>query len=264
MLKKLLKYDLLWSYKLIVIYHLLGVIFAVMGKLSETLPDTTFFIVLTGIFKGCALSCLIPGLVNSIIRSWVRLINNMYKDEAHLTHTIPVDIRMHYLSKVLSGIILVTVSTLFLLGGVALMYLNKNSIVVIKEYLNILSTTMNGSFGVLIVLLAVVLILEVLLITLIGYFGIIWGYSFNNHKLILSIAFGIVFHFVCNMFTLIVILISGLFNNAFYKMLFEQNAALDYNVILMIAIMSIVLYSLYTILAYVISNVKLKKGVNID
>jgi len=123
---------------------------------------------------------------------------------------------------------------------------------------------MNGSFGVLIVLLAVVLILEVLLITLIGYFGIIWGYSFNNHKLILSIAFGIVFHFVCNMFTIIVILISGLFNNAFYKMLFEPNAALDYNVILMIAIMSIVLYSLYTILAYVISNVKLKKGVNID
>ena len=47
-------------------------------------------------------------------------------------------------------------------------------------------------------------------------------------------------------------------------MLFEQNAALDYNVILMIAIMSIVLYSLYIVLAYVISNVKLKKGVNID
>lgn len=264
MLKKILKYDLLWSFKLILIYQLLGMIFAVTAKLCEVFPDTIFFSVLVGILKGCALSCLIPGVINSIIRSWVRLISNMYKDEAHLTHTLPVDIRVHYLSKVLSGIILVGVSSVVLIGGVALMYLDASMIEKIKDTLSMLSTTFDVSFITIVILAILVLVLEIIFITLAGYFGIIWGYSFNNYKLPLSFAIGFLFVIGCNVMTVVTMLLSGIFDPRLYQIMFTQNAQVEYSMFIVLLIMASVLYFIYIVLAYVLSNYKLKKGVNID
>ena len=102
MLKKLVKYDLKWLLKVIVIFLALGIFFATTGRLLDLISDSLVFSIVSAICKGAALSMLISGLFNLVIRSWVRIILNLYKDEAYLTHTLPIKRETHYLSKVLS------------------------------------------------------------------------------------------------------------------------------------------------------------------
>ena len=59
MLGKLLKYDLKWMLKVVLIYLALGCGLAVIGKLIELLPNSTFFTIIEGICKGAATSLLI-------------------------------------------------------------------------------------------------------------------------------------------------------------------------------------------------------------
>ena len=101
MLRKLIKYDLKWQLKIITIYYLLGFVLSIIGRLFEFFPDSTFFIVLTKIIKGAAISLTITGIINCIIRSWVRITNNLYKDESLLTHTLPVETSLHYYLRII-------------------------------------------------------------------------------------------------------------------------------------------------------------------
>ena len=105
MLKKLIKYDLKWSFKVVSIFLGLGFAFAVLGKLFSLIENSTVFNIISLICNGTALSLIISGLINCIIRSWVRIITNLYKDESYLTHTLPISRETHYLSKIISFMI---------------------------------------------------------------------------------------------------------------------------------------------------------------
>ena len=136
MLKKLLHYDLKWCIKVVSVYYILGLIFACIGRLLEFTPDATFWGIITGISKGIGLSLVITGIVNCIIRMWVRMVINMYKDESYLTHTLPINIKTHFLSKFLATIIMVTLSILVLVISLIIMYLNKTNIEFLKQTFN--------------------------------------------------------------------------------------------------------------------------------
>ena len=128
MLKKLLKYDLKWCLKIVTIYLAISLVLAVTGKLIELCPDSIFFKVIGGICKGASISFGITGLVNAIIRSWVRMINNMYKDESYLTHTIPVSISKIYLSKIISTFVILIMCIITIVISLVIMYLNDTTI----------------------------------------------------------------------------------------------------------------------------------------
>ena len=207
MLKKLLKYDLRWLLKIIVIFHGLGLFFACIGRLIDLLPESLFFTIISGIFKGTAISMVVSSIINTIIRSWVRFTNNLYKDESYLTHTLPIKKETHFLSKVLSSIIVIGISVVVCIISVVIMYLNKNTIELIKQSLNILSQNLNGSIVLLILLVLLVLFLEVVFIVLCGLFGIVYGNSFNQKKLLKSFVFGFMIYMICTITTLIILLI---------------------------------------------------------
>ena len=87
MLKKLLKYDLKWILKVEYIWSVITIIFAILTRLTSLLNES----VITSIIKSVLTSITIRGMLNvlfnGIIRTWIRVRNNLYKDEAYLTHT---------------------------------------------------------------------------------------------------------------------------------------------------------------------------------
>lgn len=42
---------------------------------------------------------IVSSLINGLMRSWVRFITNIYKDESYLTHTLTIEKKDIYLSK---------------------------------------------------------------------------------------------------------------------------------------------------------------------
>jgi len=110
MLGKLLKYDLKWIYKVVIVFYALSFIFAIITRICFSIENSALFGILGQIAAGFTISMLASSLINGIMRSWARFIINIYKDESYLTHTLPIEKRQIYLSKVLAAIICIFVT----------------------------------------------------------------------------------------------------------------------------------------------------------
>jgi len=123
MLGKLLKYDLKWIYKLVIVFYALSIVFAIITRICSMIDNSMLFSILTQISAGFTISMLVNSLINGIMRSWIRFRENVYKDESYLTHTLPVSKNAIYLSKVLAAIlcsfssIVVIIASLFIPFG---------------------------------------------------------------------------------------------------------------------------------------------------
>ena len=136
MLGKLIKHDLKWILKLILIYCFLGIFFAVTGRLFGLIENSMFFDIISKICNGISIAMLINAIVNAVIRGWVRVIYNLYKDESYLTHTLPIEKNTQFLAKVLS--ILITMLIAIEVFKESVMIFNevfKNSIVSLLKYI---------------------------------------------------------------------------------------------------------------------------------
>lgn len=264
MLKKLIKYDLKWSLKIISVYYIIGFILAVVGRLFNFFPDTTFFVVIGGIVKGASISLTITGIVNCIIRSWVRMMQNMYKDESYLTHTIPTARNNHYLSKVISTLITLTISFAVLVINLLIMYLSKNTIEVVRSLFSMLENFSEGSGVLILILVFVLLFVEFLFIILCGFFGIIYGHSFDSGKLAKSFMFGFITYGVVNTVSLVVMIITALFSQDIFDVMFNQAQTINMNTFIILMIISLSLYVIYSVVLFVLSSKKLSKGINIE
>ena len=79
MLKKLLKYDLRWVGKIIIVFYSLGLIFSLFALAFANINESFFIQLISKICAGIAMSMVISALFNSVLRSWVRFIQNIYK-----------------------------------------------------------------------------------------------------------------------------------------------------------------------------------------
>ena len=189
MLRKLLKYDLKWTIKLILVFVFIGTGLAIISRLFELGPNSLFFEIVVGILKGASLSLTITGIANALIRPWVRYGMNMYKDEAYLTNTLPVKRSTHYLSKSLNAFICVLISMLGLVLNVLIMYYSKENLELLKVSLSSFSQTLDMSVFGFVSLFVLVLLVEVIFISQCGFFGITYGFSSNQHKIVKSFVF---------------------------------------------------------------------------
>lgn len=264
MLNKLLKYDLKWCMKVVLIYLIIGITLAVTGRLIDLLPDSIFFKVVGGICKGASISFGVTAIVNAIIRSWVRMVNNMYKDESYLTHTLPIKIEQIYLSKILSTFIMVIICIITLLVSLIIMYLNENTITFIKNTINILSTNLDASIALIIILLSLLVIIEVIFIVFCGFFGIIFGNSYNNKKIAFTLIYGFGSYVLMQIISLLIFIIISLFNEDLFNILFNGVETVEFSLFKVIVVFVTILYVIYCIILYYFSNKKLSKGINID
>ena len=264
MLIKLLKYDLKWTLKTIYVFLGLGLFFGILGRLLNLCFDSLFFDIVSAIFIGAGLSLTISGIINVIIRSWVRFTMNLYKDESYLTNTLPIERNIHYLSKALHSIIGVVISTFVLVVNLFIMYYSEETLELLKSSLNILSDTLDISLFWFIFLVVAVVFMEILFIIECGYFGIIFGYSHNNKKGLYTFIYGFVAYMVCTLMTFILLAIFTLFNEGLYDIIFVGNTMIEFGLLKGIIVFALVIYTVYTIVLYLISNWKFKKGINID
>ena len=267
MLKKLYYYDLKWSLKIITIFLGLGLAFAVFGRIFQLLPDSIMFEVLGAICNGTSLSLTISAIFNCVIRAWVRLNLTMYKDESYLTHTIPVSISTHFLSKVLATITVIVISMIFLVLVVFIMYYSKENFEALKSLLNVVSGTMDISVVGFLILVILVILFEVIFIVFSGFFGAVYGNSYNKKRVLKTLVYAFGAYFICSAFSIIIMLLSTLFNEDLYNVVFVNtqdvvNIGLD--ILKAILSVGLLLYIGYCILLYYLTDRKLKQGINID
>lgn len=264
MLKKLLHYDLKWCFKVVVIYYCLGVLFSCLGRCLDFMPDTYFWGLVAGITKGIGVGLSISGFVNSFIRMWVRMVVSMYKDESYLMHTLPTDIRTHFLSKFIATIVTICTSILVLLVCVVIGYGNKQNFESLKQTFNILSNNFEGSLVIFIALMVITIMAEFIYMVMTGFFGIVIGHRSNTKRALKSILISVGAYMATNSITGVLLLLGSIVSTDLYGMLFKQQDAIGYTFICTIMILGTLVYVSYTAILYWLTVKNLRKGINID
>ena len=262
MLKKLLKYDLLYTYKLIILYYMLSLIFAVFTRFFLNF-DTTLLNIIGIICSGVTITLMINIIINTLIRNWARFNINFYKDESYLTHTLPVSKNKLYLSKFITAFITMFTSVLVIILSLFVAFYSKENFNLLKDMLFGLSNMYNASTTLFVISTIIVFFLEMLLMLIIVYTGIILGNKKNNNKNLWSVIYSIILYFLTQGILLVGIVILGLINKDIMN-LFTTNTLANLSVLKTIMIFSIIIYSLFVII-YTFINLKLfNKGVNVD
>lgn len=263
MLKKLLKYDLQRIYKFLITFYFLSIFFSITTRIFLSIDNSTIMHIIGKISSGLTIVIFISTLVFNIMKLWSHFINNLYKDEAYLTHTIPVMKKQLYLSKLLTSIITILTSTIVIAISLGIAYYSKENIELIKLQLTMTSTIHNSSIINLLLIVFLVFTLEIIFLIESGYNGIILGHKKNNNKIILSVIYSFLSYMACQVITLLIVFIISLFNQDLMN-LFTSNIIPSISTIKLIMYLAITVYLLY-IMNYYLINVKLlNQGVNID
>ena len=110
MLGKLIKYDLENVNKILVIFYLLAVFFAVLTRIFFSIENSFIFDIIAKICSGTTIAMIVNILINNVIKLWVRFKYNLYGDESYLTHTLPIEKKTLYLSKIITSLITLLLS----------------------------------------------------------------------------------------------------------------------------------------------------------
>ena len=263
MLGKLLKYDLKWVYKLVVIFYALAFVFSVIGRVFGEIENSLVCDVISKICFGTAISMAISGIINSLMRLWARFVRNVYKDESYLTHTLPVEKKDIYASKVISGIVCIFTTMIVAVLCLFICYYSEVNMEVVKKLLELAASTYNTTVLKLLLLVIVVIFLEVVYILLTGYVGIILGHKSNNGKMVKSIVIGFGLYLVFQILTLGLMGIYGLFNPDIMNLL-NTTDIINIEAIKSVMYAGIGVYVIYSIILYYFGQRELNKGVNVE
>ena len=262
MLKKLLKYDLEWCYKPLLLFYILTIFFSIIVRVVESFEQSLIILIVDKICSGIVIAMIVNILINCFMRNWARFVKNIYKDESYLTHTLPVSKNKIYLSKVLTAIITLLTSFIVIIVCLAISTLNKDTWFILKETLEQSAIYFNSSVFSFIFVMVIIIFFEFLFMMMCGILGIIIGHKSNNLKIVKSIAIGFAIYIILSVMTVGILYIAGLLNSDIMSLF--NNTNVSSKAIKSMMMIGILVYAIYNLVIYFIGNKLLNKGVNVD
>lgn len=206
---------------------------------------------------------MISSLINCLMRLWARFIRNTYKDESYLTHTIPVEKKTIYISKIFSALITIFTTSIVIIICLFICYYSEANIQAIKSILELAASTYNTTVLNLLLLISVIITLQMIFIVLIGYVGIILGHKSNKNKMIRSIVIGCSLYMLMQIVSLVIIFILGLFNQNIMNLI-NTTQLINIDAIKYVMYAVIGIYFVYILFYYILGKKAFEKGVNVE
>ena len=260
MLKKLIKYDLLWVNKSMIVFFIVGIIISILTRIVSCFDNSFIGNILYIVFKSATISCIVSIIINCLIRIWNRFRLNIYKDESYLTHTLPIEKTTLYNSKMISSLISIFISLLAILMCFIIVYVDKDMINKLKDICS------NGNVKFIFISILILMVLELVYMTNCGLMGIILGYKSNNNKILMSVIVGLGLYFLIQTVIFVIIFTIGNINPDINN-LFKDNIKPDLNFEASVKSLVIIVNMVYFVFIssmYFIGKRIFKKGVNVE
>ncbi|MBQ3021046.1 MAG: hypothetical protein IJD92_02325 [Bacilli bacterium] len=263
MLKKLIKYDIKSILKFLSIFYILVLTFSILSRIFLNIENSLLFNIIGQIFNGASIAMMINIIINNLMRLWVLFKQNFYGDESYLTHTLPIEKKTLYLSKIITSVLTNFLSIIVIAISLLILYYSSDLLNIIKTTILPLLEVNNLSLTGIIIFLIVLIFLELANILQVGYTGIILGHRKNQNKVLYSIIFSFVIYTIMQLILLLIMFIFALINKDFMN-IFITNEIVNIDIFKTLVILSISFYSIVLICIGCI-NIKLfNKGVNVE
>lgn len=263
MLTKLLKYDLKYMLKNMSVFYILALFFGLTTRILFSLNETIMIKILSQISVGCLFSMLANVLINTMMRSWIRFSDSIYKDEAYLTHTLPVTKNDIYNSKFIQTLIFFIVGFLAILLSLFIAYYTKDRWLLLKGVISSITTGLDFNTTLFVLSFITIIFLEIFNAIQCGFLGIILGNQKNNGKIGYSVFFGFIAYLLSQSIVLLLIFIVGLFDQSIMN-LFTSDILLDTSTMKLLIVLAIIIYFIIILLMSLLCKKALNKGVNIE
>ena len=264
MLNKLLKYDLKYMIKAMTVFYILVIFFAILTRILFEVEQSVIIHLIGQISLGCMVSMIFNILINTMMRSWARFRDSLYKDESYLTHTLPVTKNDLYNSKFIQTLIFFFIGFIVILLSLFITFYSKDTWLVITNYIKTITTGLNMSTAFFIVIAIILIFLEVFNAIQCGFLGIILGHRRNNSKVGFSVLFGFIFYLISQTIVLGLVFIYGIFNPSVMELFKTATINIDVSAFKSLAIVSSILYIIIIFTMSIICKKLLNKGVNIE
>ena len=264
MLTKLLKYDLKYMIKNMAIFYILSLFFAILTRILFSLEQSIIITIISQITLGCMFSMIASTLINTMMRSWVRFRDSLYKDESYLTHTLPVTKNELYNSKFIQTLIFFVISFIIILISLFIVYYKKDNWLLITKYIKTITVGLNMSTLFFIMMLIVIIFLEIFNAIQCGFMGIILGYKKSNGKLGYSVLFGFIMYLISQTLVLALVFAYGFFDSSIMELFKTASINIDVKAFKILAILATILYIFIIFIMSLLCKKELNKGVNID
>ncbi len=263
MLKKLLKYELFFMWKFLMIYYIITFTLAGLTRFFFAIDTTTFLNIVAQFVQGAFIAFVISTLINLLMRYWVRFRNNFYGDESYLTHTLPIEKGTQYAAKVVGAIVIMIVTVVFLLGCVLLAYGTSENLAALKNTFIGLEGALNAPIGLLLTLIGAEILIQMVYLLLCGFIGILVGHKFGGARIGLSVLFGAIPYVVAQALLLIVIFVIGAVDEGILQLMLSNQPPTS-GALTSLLIVALVVYMATAIAAYFFGDKIFKQGVNVD
>ena len=264
MLNKLLKYDLKYMIKNMAVFYILSIFFAITTRILFNMDQSVIIKILGQISVGCMFAMIANILINTMMRSWVRFRDSLYKDESYLTHTLPVTKNELYNSKFIQTFIFFIIGFVIILLSLFITYYSKDNWLAITNYLKTITIGLNMSTIFFVSMAIIIIFLEVFNAIQCGFLGIILGHKMNNGKIGYSILFGFIIYLIAQGIILLLVFIYGLFDPTVMELFKTATINIDVKAFKVLAILSSLLYLLIIYIMSIICKKELSKGVNVE
>ncbi|MBQ9072761.1 MAG: hypothetical protein IJY25_06355 [Bacilli bacterium] len=264
MLSKLLKYDLKYMIKNMSIFYVLAIFFAITTRILFNMEQSIIINIIGQISVGCMFSMIFSILINTMMRSWVRFRDSLYKDESYLTHTLPVTKNELYNSQFIQTLIFFFIGFIFVLISLFIAYYSKDNWLVLTDYIKTITTGLNMNTSFFIIIFITLIFLEVFNAIQCGFYGMILGHKKNNAKLGYSVLFGFIIYLVAQTLVLILMFVYGLFDSSIMELFKTTTINIDVNAFKILAIVTSLLYLVIIFIMSILCKKELNKGVNIE
>ena len=264
MLNKLLKYDLKYMIKNMSIFYILSIFFALTTRILFNVEKSVIISILGQISVGCMFAMIVNTLINTMMRSWIRFRDSLYKDESYLTHTLPVTKNELYNSKFIQTLIFFFISFVVILISLFIAYYSKENWLVITNYIRTITTGLNLSTSFFITMAIIIIFLEVFNAIQCGFLGIILGHMMNNGKIGYSVLFGFITYLLAQGLILGLVFVYGIFDSTVMELFKTATINIDVTAFKTLAIVSSSLYIIIIFIMNILCKKELSKGVNVE
>ncbi|MCR5572711.1 MAG: hypothetical protein K6F57_02970 [Candidatus Saccharibacteria bacterium] len=259
MLRKLIKYDFLWMNRNMVIIFAITAILSILTRIASNYTDSVMGEIIFGILRGFTIAAFANAIINSAIRIWERFRQSFYKDEAYLTHTLPVSKNTLYDSKTLSGLCAILLSLAVVVACFFIAFWNND----IYAYFR--TVFKDGDMTIIVVGIFVTAILEVCYAVNVGMFSLTVGHRSNNGRIARSVILGIFLYFALQSILLAIIYSIGMFDDSVKAMFGDaSDVAIGFSTYRMLIIVTDAIYLVLTTALYFFGRKLFSKGVNVE
>ncbi len=261
MLSKLMKYDLKKMTKVLIYIYIISLGLALITRFINIWKNIQFFMILGSVFASLTYSAIVSILVNMFIAIIGVFIRSFYKDESYLTHTLPVTKNNLLASKYLSALIVIFISVLVSFLDLFIVLYSPEFMQQLKMILELSFTSFNIPVSLALVLIGLIILFEITTMISITFASIVMACRSNNSRVIKGVKIFIKFYLITGIFTVLVASIiagfMGQINNMFAETMSQE-------VFIMLLIVALVMYILYSVMFYFVARKQFNKGVNVD